>query len=294
MDWIGILDTAGQQGLVLSLVTLGVALSFRVLDFPDLTVDGSFALGGAVSATMIAAGHNPVSATAVAIFFGAAAGALTGFLNARMQISRILAGILIMTMLYTVNLRIMGRPNVSLLNVTTLLSPFENSSWPRHLALISFYLVLVFTIKLLLDLLFRTNYGLLLLATGDNERATLTAGSDPCYYRISGLAIANGLTALAGAILAQSFGFADIGMGLGIIVIGFASLLIGEAILPPRTIFRLTLAAILGSFVYQVIAAAGLRIGLAPTDLKLATSIMVIVVLSLQSLRKRRSVREAV
>jgi putative ABC transport system permease protein len=294
LDWIGIIETAGQQGLLLGLVSLSVALSFRVLDFPDLTVDGSFALGGAVTATMIASGFNPILATAVAVILGSVAGALTGILNAKMRISRILAGILVMTMLYTINLRIMGRPNVSLLNVTTILSPFERSSWPRHLALIGFYCALVFTVKLLLDLLFRTNYGLLLLATGNNERSTLSAGSDPGAYRVSGLAIANALTALAGAVLAQSFGFADVGMGLGIIVIGFASLLIGEAILPPRTVFRLTLAAVLGSFIYQVIAATCLRMGLAPTDLKLATSILVIVVLSLQSLRKRGSMMEGV
>jgi putative tryptophan/tyrosine transport system permease protein len=161
LDWIGILETAGQQGFILGLVSLSVALSFRVLDFPDLTVDGSFAFGGAITATMIAAGFNPLLATIAAIFFGAMSGALTGVLNAKMRISRILAGILVMTMLYTVNLRVMGRPNVSLLNSTTVLSPIEKLDWPRHLALICFYFVLVIMVKLLLDLLFRTNYGLL-------------------------------------------------------------------------------------------------------------------------------------
>jgi putative ABC transport system permease protein len=274
------------------LVTLSIALSFRVLDFPDLTVDGSFALGGAVTATLISAHHSPLQATIIAVCLGATAGAITGTLNAKMRVSRILAGILVMTMLYTVNLRIMGRPNVSLLGTETLLTRFEHANWPGHTALIGFYLVLVILFKLTLDLLFRTNLGVLLLATGNNDRSTITAGFDPGNLRIFGLAIANGLTALSGAILAQSFGFADIGMGVGIIVIGFASLLIGEALLPPKTIFRLTLAAILGSLVYQIISAVGLRIGLAPTDLKLATAVLVIVVLSLQSLRKRETAGE--
>jgi len=287
VDLTGILETAGQQGLLLGLVALSVAISFRVLNFPDLTVDGSFALGGAVAATLIAAKWNPVTATFVAVAVGAVAGAVTGFLNARMRISTILAGILVMTMLYTVNLRVMGRPNLSLLDFRTVLTPLEKAAWPHHLALISFYFVLLLGIKLLLDILFRTNFGLLLLATGNNARSVLAAGSDPGNLRIAGLSIANALTALSGAILAQSFGFADIGMGVGIIVIGFASLLIGETLLPPRTVFRLTLAALLGSFVYQVIAATALRAGLAPTDLKLATSVMVIAVLSFQSLRRR-------
>ena len=287
MDVTGILDTAGQQGLVLALVTMSVAISYRVLDFPDLTVDGSFALGGAVTAALIAAWHKPLLATAVAVALGATSGAVTGILNTKMRISRILAGILVMTMLYTVNLRIMGRPNIPLLAEKTLLSPFEQNNSPYHVTTIMFYFVLVLVVKFSLDLIFKTNFGLLLLSTGNNERSTRAAGWSPENLRIAGLSISNGLTALSGSILAQSFGFADIGMGVGIIVIGFASLLIGEALLTPSTVSRLTTAAVLGSFLYQVIAAVGLRMGLAPTDLKLVTSLMVIVALSVQSFRKR-------
>lgn len=287
MDWIGILDIASQQGCLLGLVAVSVAISYRVLDFPDLTVDGSFALGGAVCATMIVSGYSPLTATLAATVFGALSGCLTGLLNAKMRISRILAGILVMTMLYTVNLRIMGRPNVSLLTRRTLVTYFEKPEWQSHLPLIGFYSFLIIAVIVLLGFLFRTNLGILLLAIGNNDRAALASGYDPGNLRILGLAIANSLSALSGAVLAQSFGFADIGMGVGIIVIGFASLLVGEALLPPKTVNRLILAAILGSFIYQVIAAVALRAGLAPTDLKLATSFIVIFILSFHSLKNR-------
>lgn len=292
MDWVGIIETAGRQGFLLGLVALSVAISFRVLRFPDLTVEGSFPLGGAVAATLIIMKLNPITATVLATVAGAVAGAATGFLNAKMRISGILAGILVMTMLYSVNLRIMGRPNISLLGIRTILTPLEKLAWPYHLGTITFYFTLVFVIKLLLDALFRTNFGLLLQVTGNNARATLAAGRDPGNLRIAGLAIANALAALSGAVLAQSFGFADIGMGAGIIVIGFASLLIGEALLSPRTIFRLTLAALLGAFVYETIVAAALRVGLMPTDLKLITALMVMAVLSFQSFQRREQASE--
>lgn len=293
MQWIvGVLETAGQQGLLFGLVALSVAISYRVLDFPDLTVDGSLPLGAALAATLIAGGQSPILATVAAVAAGAAAGAVTGTLNAVLGISRILSGILVMTLLYSVSLRIMGRPNISLLTSTTVLTRFEDLGWPHHLGVIAFYGVLAAIVALVLNVLFLTNFGLLLRATGNNDRSVLAAGASPGALRVKGLAIANALTAFAGAIMAQSFGFADIGMGVGTLVTGFASLLIGETLIRPRNTLRLTMAALFGAFLYQAIIAALLRQGLAPTDLKLATGAVVILLLAIQHRGKRATSTE--
>lgn len=286
MNIWNILDISLQQGLAYGLVVLGVAISFRLLDFPDLTVDGSFALGGAVIGVFVSSGHGSLLGIAIASVAGLVAGMITGILNTKLGINKILAGILVMSVLYTVNLRIMGRPNISLLNVSTILTPFENSRLPGNIALISFYLTLILIIKLLLDLFFRTELGLILRATGDNEQMVRTVGVNTSKIKILGMGLSNSLVALSGALVAQSQGFADIGMGIGMIIVGLASLLIGESFFRPKTVFLLTLAAVVGSVTYQLIMSIGLRLGLAPTDLKLATGLMVIIALSLRFRRK--------
>lgn len=282
---LGVLPIALEQGLSYALVALGIALTFRVLAFPDLTVDGSFPLGAAVASRLIVAGVDPILAALAAPVAGFAAGCVTGLLNTRLKINSLLAGILVMTILYSVNLRIMGRANIQLLNEPTLFVPMEALAVNRYVPVIAFFLVVAVVAKVALDLFLHTEYGLALRATGDNEQMIRSLGADTDAATVFGLGLSNALVALSGALVAQDQGFGDVGMGIGMIVAGLASIIIGEALLKPRTVFRLTLAAVLGSVVYRLIIAVGLRLGLAPTDLKMATGIMVILALGIPSLR---------
>ena len=280
---LGIVEISLQQGLVYSLVVLGVVISFRLLDFPDLTVDGTFALGGAVVGVCITAGWSPGLAVLVAVFAGMIAGTATGILHTHLRINKILSGILTMSILYTVNLRVMGKPNLSLLNVRTVLTSFEESHLPASLAVILVFLLVAFAAKIVLDLFLHTELGVVLRATGDNEGMVRATGIDTRKIILLGMGLSNGLVALSGSLLAQSQGFADVGMGIGIIIIGLASLLLGESLFHrPDRVLILTLAAIVGSILYQLIISVGLRMGLAPTDLKLATGLMVIGALALR------------
>jgi putative ABC transport system permease protein len=274
-----------EQGLAYALVALGIALTFRVLAFPDLTVDGSFPLGAAVSARLIVAGVDPVLAILAAPVAGFAAGCLTGLLNTRLKINSLLAGILVMTILYSVNLRIMGRANIQLLDRATVFTPMEALDISRFVPVVGFFLVVALACKLLTDLFLHTEYGLALRATGDNEQMIRSLGVNTDTATVLGLGLSNALVALSGALIAQDQGFADVGMGIGMIVAGLASIIIGEAMIKPRTVFRLTLAAVVGSVLYRLIISLGLRLGLAPTDLKMATGIMVILALGIPSLR---------
>ena len=274
-----------EQGLAYALVALGIALTFRVLSFPDLTVDGSFPLGGAVCARLLVAGVDPFVAVIVALAAGFGAGCLTGILSTRFRINSLLAGILVMTILYSINLRIMGRANIPLLTVTTLITPLESLSVSRYWPVIGFFLVVALVCKILLDLFLHSEYGLAFRATGDNEQMICSLGVNTDRATILGLGLSNALVALSGALVAQDQGFADVGMGIGMIVAGLASIIIGEALIKPRTVFRLTLATIIGSICYRFILASGMRMGLAPTDLKLATGLMVIVALVIPSIR---------
>jgi putative ABC transport system permease protein len=277
-----------EQGLSYALVALGIALTFRVLSFPDLTVDGSFPLGGAVAGRLIVEGIDPHLAALAAMLAGFAAGCMTGILNTRLKINSLLAGILMMTILYSVNLRIMGRANIQLLTTPTIFSPMEHLQISRDFPVILFFLVVVLLCKVLTDLFLHTEYGLALRATGDNEQMIRSLGVNTDNATVFGLGLSNALVSLSGALIAQDQGFADVGMGIGMIVAGLASIIIGEALIKPRTVFRLTLAAVLGSVVYRLIIVVGLRLGLAPTDLKMATGLMVILALGVPSLRGTR------
>lgn len=267
-----------ESGLLYALMALGVYITFRILDFPDLTVDGSFTTGGAIAAVMITGGSSPWIATIAAFLGGLAAGAITGLIHTKGRINGLLSGILMMIALYSINMRIMGKPNVGLLGEDTLFSSVSP---------LVFMPIIVIAIKLLLDLFFRTELGLALRATGDNKRMIRSFGANTDYTIILGLSLSNGLVALSGALIAQQSGFADISSGIGMIVIGLASVIIGEAIFGARTVFWATLAAVLGSIVYRVVVALALRIEwLEQTDLKVITAVIVIIALVLPTVQR--------
>lgn len=281
----GIIQISIEQGLAYALVALGIVISFRILSFPDLTVDGSFVLGGAVVARMIVLGYPPLIGIWLSVLIGCAAGCATGVLNTRLKINSLLAGILIMTILYSVNLRVMGRSNTPLLNSVTVFTPFEEMKM-RWLSIVLFFGGIVFAAKFLTDLFLHTQLGLAMRATGDNEQMIRTLGVNTDSMTILGLGISNAFVALSGALVAQHQGFADIGMGIGMIVAGLAAIIIGETLLQAKSIGMKTFAAVVGSFIYRLTVSIGLWLGLAPTDLKMATGIMVILALGFPALKK--------
>lgn len=291
MFLLHILPVSFEQGLSYALVALGIALAFRVLAFPDLTVDGSFPLGGAVAARLIVEGWDPILATSCGMLAGFVAGCLTGIMNTRFKINSLLAGILMMTMLWSVNLRIMGRANTQLMTVDTIFTPMENMTIDRELPVIIFFLVVCMAFKLATDWFLHTEYGLAVRATGDNEQMIRSLGLNTDNATVLGLGISNALVALAGALIAQNQGFSDVQMGVGMIVAGLAAIIIGEALIAPKTVFRLTLAAVVGSVVYNFIMVLGMRLGLPPTDLKLATGLMVVLALGIPALKSGRPVK---
>ena len=277
-----------EQGLAYSLVAIGIVITFRILAFPDLTVDGSFPLGAAVVARLIMEGVPPIYGILMAIIIGFLAGCCTGLLNTKLKINSLLAGILMMTMLYSINLRIMGRSNIQLLTVNTLLTPLENLDVNRFIPIIAFFFVVTLCIKFLTDMFLHTQLGFAMRATGDNEQMIRTLGVNTDNMTVLGLGISNAFVALSGALVSQDQGFSDVGMGIGMIVAGLASIIIGEALCGRRTVQRMTLAAIVGSIIYKFIISAGLRMGLAPTDLKMATGVMVILALGIPALKKEK------
>jgi putative ABC transport system permease protein len=280
-----------EQGLAYGLVALGIVITFRILSFPDLTVDGSFPLGAAVVARFITEGVSPVYGIFLAIAAGFVAGCCTGVLYTKLKINSLLAGILMMTVLYSFNLRIMGKSNIQLLTVDTFLTPLENLPMNRFIPIIAFFFVVSFGVKILTDLFMHTQLGFAMRATGDNEQMIRALGVNTDNTTILGLGISNAFVALSGALVAQDQGFADVGMGIGMIVAGLASIIIGEALLGKHTVQRMTLAALIGSFLYKEIISIGLRLGLAPTDLKLATGIMVILALGIPALKKEKETK---
>lgn len=306
-----------EQGIIYAIMALGVYLTFRVLDFPDLTVDGSFVTGAATAAMMIVLGYHPVIATLVAILAGFIAGCITGLLHTKGKINPLLSGILMMIALYSINLRIMGftvensigRPNIPLLNSETLFSQFF--SWwgtlgidealnnflkvmgvehvPSTWGTVVVVAILVLLIKLVFDWFMKTEFGLAILATGDNKKMIRSFSANTDNLVIIGLGISNALVALSGALIAQYAKFADIGMGIGMIVIGLASVIIGEAIFGTKSIVRTTLAVISGAIIYRIILALALRIDLLDTgDMKLITAFIVIIALVLPNYFDKR------
>jgi putative ABC transport system permease protein len=277
-----------QIGLIFGLVALGVFLSFRVLNFPDLTVDGSFPLGAAVTASLIVHGVDPFLATAVAILAGAAAGLVTAFLNLRFGILHLLASILTMIALYSINLRIMGRPNIGVLNEWTILSPFAGHGLEKkYLEILVAGAVLVVA-GCLLGRFLLSDYGLAMRATGANPRMARAQGVNTTRTTYVGMAISNALVALAGALFAQINGFADVTMGTGTIVVGLAAVIVGEAIFGSRSVIVWIVGCIAGSIIYRVAVALALNaafLGLNASDLNLVTAVLVGVALILPGAR---------
>jgi putative ABC transport system permease protein len=287
-----------EQGLLYSFMVLGVFITFRVLDFPDLTVDGSLPLGAAVTAAIMAGGHSPWLATAAGVGAGMCAGATTGFLHLILRSGdrdgnnygpKLLAGILTMTALYTVNLRVMGRSNTPLLGVDGVFEKIGDlfntlmSGWPLILALFAIAII----VKYVIDWFLHTEFGLCLQATGDNEQMIRSMGTNTNVTRIVGLALANGLVAFTGALVAQQQGFADVGMGIGTIVAGLAGVIMGEVIFGIRNISWVLFSVIGGSIVYRLLIAASLQLGIAPQDLKLLTAALVVAALAIPTVRRK-------
>lgn len=283
--WLNILQGTIEQGLAFSLLALGVYLPFRILDFPDLTVEGSFPLGASVTAVLIINGVNPFLATLLAFFAGMLAGMLTGIINTKLKITGLLAGILTMTSLYSINLRIMGRSNIPLLRETTILTVIKSWGLPeRYVSLIVFTL-LVLVVKFLLDYFLATEIGMALRATGDSPIMIQSLGGNTDHLKILGLGLANGLVAFSGALTCQYQGFTDVGMGIGMIVIGLASVIIGEVVIRTSKIIFATLGVVIGSIIYRLAIAIALQLGFAPTDLKIVTALLVILALGAPTLR---------
>lgn len=285
-----------ESGIIYALMALGVYLTFRILDFPDLTVDGSFTTGGALAATMIAAGYHPLPSTLAALLLGAMAGCVTGLLHTKGKINPLLSGILAMIALYSVNLRIMGKANVPLLGEETLFtgiaSFFSNLGGISTFGTIITMAIVVLAIKWVIDWFLDTEIGLSVRATGDNERMIRSFAANTQNTKILGLSLSNALVALSGALMAQYQGFADVSMGIGMIVIGLASVIIGESIFGHATIRRATIAVIGGAIIYRIIVAIALQVGLKPQDMKLMTALIVVIALvspkMIESWREKR------
>lgn len=281
---------AVEIGLLFGLVALGVYISFRILNFPDLTVDGSLPLGAGVAAVLLMAGVNPYLATLAAFFAGAAAGLVTAWLNVRLKILHLLASILTMIALFSINLRVMGRPNIALLGQDTVFTPFESLGLPYYWVNPLVLLVVVIAAKLLLDRFLLSETGLAMRATGANQRMARAQGIDTGRMTLLGIALSNGMVAFAGALFAQLQGGADITMGVGVIVIGLAAVILGEAVMSTRTIILATIACIIGSVLYRLMVALALNadvLGLQAQDLKLITAVLVVAAMTLPGMRRK-------
>ena len=279
-----------EIGLIFALVALGVYISFRLLRFPDLTVDGSFPLGGAVCAVLIAAGINPWLATLAATAAGAIAGTITGWLNVKLKIMDLLASILMMIALYSVNLRIMGGPNVPLINDPTIFNMLQPEGVDDYIFRPLLLLLIVIAAKLLLDWFFATERGLAIRATGSNARMARAQGVNTGGMVLLGMAISNALVGLAGAMFVQTQGGSDISLGIGTIGSGLAAVIVGESILPSRKIVWATLAVVIGAIVYRFFIAAALNsefIGLKAQDLNLVTAVLVTIALVIPQLKRK-------
>lgn len=280
---------AVELGLVFAFVAIGVFLTFRVLDFPDLTVDGSFPLGAAVAAVLITTGFNPWLAAAIAMVAGALAGLVTAFLNVRFRILNLLASILTMIALFSVNLRVMGKPNVALINADTMLSPFFGIGLREVYVRPLFVGVLVVIAVILVWRFLESDAGLAMRATGANARMARAQGVDTRRQVYLGLALSNALVALGGALFAQTNGFADVTSGVGTIVVGLAAVIIGETLFGARGILLALIGCIVGSVLYRIAIQLALStdaLGLKASDLNLVTAVLVAVALILPHLRR--------
>lgn len=283
---MGVLINILEQGLLFSLVSIGVYITYKILDFPDLSVDSTFPLGAAISAALLVNGVNPWISIIIATLGGALAGGITAFLHVKLKITNLMAGILVMIGLYSINLRIMGKANVPLFNTPNLFK----SSIPAIVVI----LIMVIVVKILLDLYLKTKSGFLLVAVGDNEQVVSSLGVNKDLVKVLGLMISNALVALAGALTAQYQGFSDVGMGTGTVVMGLAAVIIGTSLFERLSFVKVTTLSILGAIIYKAAIAIVLKLGLNANDLKLMTAIIVVIALCSNSgvlkFKKRKSV----
>lgn len=263
-----------EQSFIFAVMVLGVYISYKILDFPDMTVDGSFPLGAAVAAASIVKGVNPVLALILAMAAGAAAGFITGMIHVKLKVTNLLAGIIVMTGLYSINLRIMGKSNIPLFSVKHLFN--------GNVSAIIVVAVILLIVKLGIDFLLKTKFGFALKALGDNESLIISLGLNEKTLKIYGLMLANSLVALSGAILAQYQGFADVGMGTGTIITGLASIIIGDALFGKKKVIKISMMVILGTIIYRTIIALSLKVGMNASDLKLITSALVVIIIFLK------------
>jgi len=281
-----------EHGLVFSLMALGVFLTFRALDFPDLSVDGSLPLGAAVSALMITKGYDPYLSVAAASLAGFAAGAVTALLNTKLKILNLLAGILTMIALYSVNLRVMGIPNIPLLGYDTVFTPLEAYGISPQFASICLFSFFTLAVCVFLVWFFHTDIGLALRATGDNMKMVKAQGVNTDRMVFFGVALSNAFVAMSGALVAQSLGFADVNMGIGTVVAGLASVIVGEAVLSSSSVLKAIVGVVLGSMVYRLAVAFALSvelgpIKLSPGDLNLITAVIVVIALTFPGIRRK-------
>jgi putative tryptophan/tyrosine transport system permease protein len=302
---MSILITSMIIGLILALLALGIFISFRVFDFPDITVEGSFTLGAVLGAMLIVRGMNPLLACLIAFAGGMIAGALTGLIHTRFKINPLLSGILVMTALYSVNLHILGRSNLPMPGAVTVFSSLEKiSQWifgsqekvmllgwrvdTKDLLVLLAALIVVSIICIVLRWFFRTHLGTAMRATGDNAQMIRALGVNTKNMIVFGIALANGFVALSGAMMAQFQGFADVQMGIGMMVWGLASVIIGQAVVGETSVGYVIFGAVLGSVLFRLLVAIALRLGMNPNDLKIITAGFVFIALILPVLMKRR------
>ncbi len=288
-SWLGSI----ALGLCYGFLAMGVYITMRIYNFPDITADGSLTLGASVTAAMLVSGASPILAVITAIIMGFVAGTLTGVIHTKLRVNGLLSGILVTTALYSINLHIMGRANVPLLTVQNIIMPFEKtlSALPKYAAALIFFSAMILLIWGLLALLFKTNFGLAMRATGDNEIMIAAQGVDTDFMKIIGIGLSNALIALSGSLVAQYQGFADIGMGIGIIVFGLASVIIGESLVFGSQrkfgVAGLLLLVVVGAIIFRILVAFALYIGLDPIDFKLITAVFVLLAVGLPQLRAR-------
>ena len=280
-----VLNTAISQGFLWSLMAMGIYITYRILNIADLTAEGSFPLGAAVAASMIVSGQNVIFATLAAVIAGMCAGLITGLLHTKLKIPALISGILSMTGLYSMNLRIMGRSNISLLGTRTIFTLFHNMGIPTHMIPMVVGIIGSILVIFLLFLFFRTEIGFVLRSTGDNEQMTRAQGVSTDAMKILGLVISNGLIAVAGSLVAQNNGFADISMGIGAIVIGLAAVTIGEVMFSNLTIAKRLMTVVLGSIVYRMIIALAINLNMNPNDLRLISAVILAIVLASPQIR---------
>lgn len=264
------------QSLILSIMVLGVYISYKILDFPDMTADGSFTLGAAIIAIMLKKGASPITASLLALIAGLIAGLLTGILHVKLKISNLLSGILVMGILYSFNLRIMGKANIPIFSEVNI---FYNLN-PLIIAL-----AFVIVIKVCIDLFLKTGLGYTLKGVGDNPQMIKSLGIEVGGIKILGLMLSNGLISLSGSMMAQYQGFSDISMGIGTLVLGIASIIIGTSIIKKKKFIKDTTLVIIGTLIYQITIYFAMNIGLTPVDLKMITSLVIIVFLAVSGIK---------